>query len=84
MLQQLTKYINLYLNIFSLTLPTPDGDILIDYSKNLINQDVFNMLIALAKSREVFEARDLMFQGAPINITENRYINNIRANFFIF
>ncbi|KAK6622525.1 hypothetical protein RUM44_002337 [Polyplax serrata] len=60
---------------FSLKLQTPfDGDILIDYSKNRINEDVFNLLIELAKSRQVEEVRNAMFSGININITENRSV----------
>lgn len=33
--------------IHSLTLKTDDGEILLDYSKNLINEDVMKMLIEL-------------------------------------
>ncbi|KAF1386276.1 hypothetical protein PFLUV_G00092840 [Perca fluviatilis] len=55
---------------FSTTLETDDGDILLDYSKNLINQEVMDMLLAMAKSRGVEEARDKMFSGEKINFTE--------------
>ncbi|KAJ3647757.1 hypothetical protein Zmor_019618 [Zophobas morio] len=60
---------------FSLKLSTPnDGDILIDYSKNRINDEVLKKLLALAKARKVEEARDAMFSGAKINFTENRAV----------
>ena len=51
-----------------------DGDILIDYSKNRINDEVLKKLLALAKARKVEEARDAMFSGAKINFTENRAV----------
>uniref|UniRef100_A0A3Q3JLJ9 Glucose-6-phosphate isomerase n=1 Tax=Monopterus albus TaxID=43700 RepID=A0A3Q3JLJ9_MONAL len=59
---------------FSTTLETDDGEILLDYSKNLINQDVMAMLLALAKSRGVEEAREKMFSGHKINFTEGRAV----------
>ncbi|XP_033254743.1 glucose-6-phosphate isomerase-like [Drosophila miranda] len=60
---------------FSLRLRTPnDGEILLDYSKNRVNDDVWNLLIDLAKSRRVEPARDAMFSGQHINITENRAV----------
>lgn len=37
----------------SLTLKTDDGDILLDYSKNLINEDVMKMLNELVMTRAV-------------------------------
>ncbi|CAI5668414.1 unnamed protein product [Oreochromis niloticus] len=61
----------------STTLQTDDGDILIDYSKNLINQDVLAMLLALAKSRGVEEARERMFSGEKINFTEGRAVLHV-------
>ena len=49
---------------FSLKLETPkDGPFLVDYSKNKINEDVFEMLMDLAKERGVEVARDAMFAG---------------------
>lgn len=33
----------------SLTLKTDEGDILLDYSKNLINEEVMKMLVELVK-----------------------------------
>lgn len=61
----------------SLTLNTDDGDILLDYSKNLINEDVMAMLLELAKSRGVEAARDKMFSGEKINFTEGRSVLHI-------
>ncbi|KAJ8002856.1 hypothetical protein DPEC_G00163310 [Dallia pectoralis] len=62
---------------FSLTLETDDGDILLDYSKNLVNEEVMGMLIAMAKSRGVEESRDTMFAGEKINFTEGRAVLHI-------
>ncbi|XP_063702399.1 glucose-6-phosphate isomerase [Culicoides brevitarsis] len=60
---------------FSLRLSTPnDGDILLDYSKNRINDEVWPMLLQLAESRGLAEAREAMFSGQHINITEDRAV----------
>ncbi|XP_048829348.1 glucose-6-phosphate isomerase-like [Brienomyrus brachyistius] len=62
---------------FSITLKTDEGDILLDYSKNLINEEVMKMLIDLAKSRGVETARDKMFTGEKINFTEGRAVLHV-------
>ncbi|KAK9516063.1 hypothetical protein VZT92_024024 [Zoarces viviparus] len=62
---------------FSTTLKTDDGEILLDYSKNLINQEVMDMLLDMAKSRGVEEARDKMFSGEKINFTEGRAVLHV-------
>nr|XP_046249069.1 glucose-6-phosphate isomerase a [Scatophagus argus] len=62
---------------FSTILETDDGDILLDFSKNLINQEVMGMLLALAKSRGVEEAREKMFSGEKINFTEGRAVLHV-------
>lgn len=63
---------------FSLKLSTPaDGDILLDYSKNRITDDAWNMLLELAESRDVVKTRNDMFAGERINITENRAVLHI-------
>jgi len=63
---------------FSLKLETPkDGPFLVDYSKNKINEDVFEMLIDLAKERGVEVARDAMFAGEKINFTEDRAVLHV-------
>lgn len=60
---------------YSLTLKTPnDGDILLDYSKNRITDDVWKMLLELAESRGLSKAREQMFSGDHINITEDRAV----------
>ncbi|MBN3316620.1 G6PI isomerase, partial [Atractosteus spatula] len=61
----------------STTLNTDDGDILVDYSKNLINEEVMKMLFDLVTSRGVEEAREKMFTGEKINFTENRAVLHI-------
>ncbi|TDG50987.1 hypothetical protein AWZ03_002642 [Drosophila navojoa] len=60
---------------YSLRLSTPnDGEILLDYSKNRVNEEVWPLLLELAKVRRVEAARDAMFGGQHINITENRAV----------
>ncbi|GIY14861.1 glucose-6-phosphate isomerase [Caerostris darwini] len=60
---------------YSIVLETPaKGEILIDFSKNLIDEKVFNLLLELAKARNVEKARDAMFSGEKINFTENRAV----------
>ncbi|MEQ2166186.1 hypothetical protein GOODEAATRI_025295, partial [Goodea atripinnis] len=48
---------NVALVVHSTTLKTDDGDILLDYSKNLINQDVMTMLLALVRNSLQLETR---------------------------
>ncbi|XP_056906770.1 glucose-6-phosphate isomerase a [Takifugu flavidus] len=62
---------------FSTTLQTEEGDILLDFSKNLINQEVLDMLLLLARSRGVEEARQKMFSGEKINFTEGRAVLHV-------
>nr|CAG4636014.1 EOG090X02RQ [Eubosmina coregoni] len=60
---------------YSLQLSTPsDGEILIDFSKNRVDEKTFNLLLDLAKSRKVESYRDGMFTGQKINFTENRAV----------
>ena len=47
-------------------------DILLDFSKNRINDDTFSMLCELAKETGVEQWRDQMFAGEAINISEFR------------
>jgi len=57
-------------------LPCPNGGgpALVDYSKNLIDDNVLTLLFDLAKSRKVEERRNAMFAGEKINSTENRAV----------
>uniref|UniRef100_A0A4W6E860 Glucose-6-phosphate isomerase n=1 Tax=Lates calcarifer TaxID=8187 RepID=A0A4W6E860_LATCA len=64
-------------NKLSLTLKTEDGDILLDYSKNLITDEVMKMLVDLAKSRGIEAAREKMFKGDKINFTEGRAVLHV-------
>lgn len=57
---------------FSRKLGSPE--ILVDFSKNLINEETLRLLLELAREAKVEEARDRMFQGFPINSTEGRAV----------
>ena len=58
---------------FSIQLP----HMLLDYSKNLINQDTLGLLMQLARDTEVEQWRDKMFAGERINITEDRPVLHV-------
>ncbi|XP_056595416.1 glucose-6-phosphate isomerase a [Triplophysa dalaica] len=64
-------------NKFSLTLETDDGDVLLDYSKNLINKEIMDMLFDMARSLGIEAAREKMFTGEKINFTEGRAVLHI-------
>lgn len=57
---------------FSFKLEFPG--ILVDLSKNLINQETLGLLLDLAMEAKIEEARDKMFKGFPINSTEGRAV----------
>lgn len=61
----------------SITLATSDGDILLDYSKNIITDETMKLLIDLVKSRNVELAREKLFSGEKINFTENRAVLHV-------
>ncbi|WP_162045477.1 glucose-6-phosphate isomerase [Vibrio taketomensis] len=50
------------------------NDLLIDYSKNLINQETLQHLFALAKETDLQSAIEAMFSGQAINQTEGRAV----------
>ncbi|MEU6097935.1 glucose-6-phosphate isomerase [Streptomyces sp. NPDC047079] len=50
------------------------GDLLIDYSKNLITDETLALLQELAAATDVFGLRDAMFRGEKINVTEGRAV----------
>ncbi len=60
-------------NRFSLFSQT-EGDLLFDYSKNIITKETLNLLLDLAKECKLGEAIEAMFQGEKINQTENRSV----------
>ncbi|MDN3203281.1 glucose-6-phosphate isomerase [Algoriphagus sediminis] len=49
-------------------------DLLLDYSKNLINDEIFNALRDLAEETELHDAIQSMFSGDHINQTEDRAV----------
>ncbi|HWD90704.1 MAG TPA: glucose-6-phosphate isomerase [Mucilaginibacter sp.] len=60
-------------NKFSLTF----NDILVDYSKNRVDDETVALLIQLARECRVKEAAKAMFSGERINVTENRPVLHI-------
>jgi len=50
------------------------NDLLLDYSKNLITPETMKLLLRLAKAAELKEAREAMFSGRHINLTEDRAV----------
>jgi len=49
-------------------------DILVDFSKNRITEEIFSSLLALAEQTELSKAIESMFTGQAINQTENRAV----------
>ncbi|MDQ6992153.1 MAG: glucose-6-phosphate isomerase [Mariprofundus sp.] len=50
------------------------NDMLVDYSKNIINKDTMKLLMDLARARDVSTWTERMFSGEKINSTENRAV----------
>lgn len=50
------------------------GDILVDFSKNRIDDQILDSLVALARETHVEDAVKKMFSGEKINMTENRAV----------
>ena len=48
------------------------GDLVVDYSKNLVDAETMRLLFGLARATGVETLRDRMFAGEPINSTEQR------------
>ncbi|SSY70703.1 glucose-6-phosphate isomerase [Alysiella crassa] len=53
------------------------GGIRVDYSKNRINDNILNNLVALAKQAKLPERMKQMFHGDKINQTENRAVLHV-------
>lgn len=53
------------------------NDILVDFSKNIMNEDVHAKLMDLAKERDVPAAIHRMFSGEKINNTEDRAVLHV-------
>ncbi|EGW34040.1 glucose-6-phosphate isomerase [Spathaspora passalidarum NRRL Y-27907] len=63
---------------FSRTFENYDGSkILFDFSKNLVNKEILDQLIELAKEAGVEKLRDEMFAGDHINTTEDRAVYHV-------
>jgi glucose-6-phosphate isomerase len=52
-------------------------DILVDYSKNILNEEAFRLLIELADELELKTGIDAMFRGEKINRTEGRSVLHV-------
>src|SRR5689334_22681224 len=50
------------------------GDILYDFSKNIITEETLSLLLGLANDCQVKQAMEAMFNGELINETENRAV----------
>ncbi|MEL7208337.1 MAG: glucose-6-phosphate isomerase, partial [Actinomycetota bacterium] len=50
------------------------GDLVLDYSKNLVDADTVDLLVALARTAGLEERRAAMFAGEHINATEDRAV----------
>jgi glucose-6-phosphate isomerase len=50
------------------------NDFLVDYSKNIIQQETINLLLELANESQLKDAIDKYFEGDIINQTENRAV----------
>ncbi len=53
------------------------GDILVDYSKNIITEETLRLLFGLAKDIDLKPAIDAMYGGVAINKTENRAVLHV-------
>ena len=53
------------------------ADLFFDYSKNRINAETMQLLLALAEDRGVARRRDAMFAGEKINATERRAVLHV-------
>jgi glucose-6-phosphate isomerase len=54
-----------------------DTTLLVDYSKNLIDDETLDLLVQLAEEAGVVSLRDQMFDGQPINFTEHRSVLHV-------
>lgn len=62
---------------FSREYTSPNASFLLDFSKNLINEEVFTQLLELVKEAGVEQARDDMFAGKHINTSEDRAVLHV-------
>ncbi|XP_062513681.1 glucose-6-phosphate isomerase-like [Corticium candelabrum] len=59
---------------FHAVLSTAHGQLLLDYSKNIVSKDTMQLLFNLARACNVEGMRDKMFNGDKINFTEDRAV----------
>lgn len=64
-------------NKYKKTLQTPDGEMLFDFSKNLINEEIMKSLYQLCRDRKVEEHRDRLFNCEKVNFTEKRAVLHV-------
>ena len=50
------------------------GELFLDYSKNLVSDEVWQLLLNLAEQSPLQDHRTAMFAGEAINTTENRAV----------
>ena len=50
------------------------GDLVVDLSKHLVDEDILGLLVAIANQAELRERIDAMFTGEHINTTEDRAV----------
>ncbi|KAF5092768.1 hypothetical protein D0Z03_002699 [Geotrichum reessii] len=63
---------------FTHTFKNHDGsEILFDFSKNIIDEEIFSALIQLAKEANIEALRDALFAGEKINSTEERAVYHV-------
>jgi glucose-6-phosphate isomerase len=51
-----------------------EGELFLDFSKNLISKEVWKQLVSLAEESDLISHRESMFSGDPINTSENRAV----------
>jgi glucose-6-phosphate isomerase len=54
-----------------------DAGIYFDYSKHMVNPEVLSLLLRLAEESRLRARIEAMFQGQPINVTENRAVLHV-------
>ncbi len=64
-------------NKFSREYKSSNATFLLDFSKNLVNEEVFDKLLELVREAGVEGARDAMFAGEHINTSEDRAVLHI-------
>lgn len=62
--------------------PDPGTSIFLDFSKNLINEEIYNTLFELAKEADIPAAREEFFTGKHINTSEDRAVLHIALRNF--